>query len=92
MPKRGQYKASATADSKRQRAYNSRPEQKRRRAERNNARRELERNGRVRKGDGKDIDHKNHNTSDKSNGNLRVVARGKNRAMNQHDPRLKKRR
>ena len=90
MPKKGQLKSTATADSKRQRAYNSSPEQKKRRAERNSARRMLEKKGRVRTGDGMDVDHKNHNTSDKSAKNLKVVKKGKNRAMNQHDPRLKK--
>ncbi len=46
--------------------------------------------GKVRKGDGKDVDHRNHNTSDMSSKNLSVMPKGKNRAMNQHDPRRKK--
>lgn len=82
MAKKGQFKANATADSKRQRAYNSSPEQKKRRAERNASRRKMEKAGKVKKGDGKDVDHKNHKTSDKSNGNLRVQSRSKNRANN----------
>lgn len=90
MAKRGEYKKNAKADSIRQRAYNSRPEQKRRRAERNASRAKMERAGKVRKGDGKDVDHKNHNTSDQSSKNLAVVSRSKNRAMNQHSPRRKK--
>lgn len=36
----------------------------------------------MRKGDGKDVDHKNKNTSDKSNGNLRVRSVKANRADN----------
>lgn len=90
MPKRGQFKKGASADSIRQRKYNSQPEQKKRRAERNSARRMMEEKGAVRKGDGKDIDHRNHRTSDKSAKNLSVMPRSKNRAMNQYDKRKKK--
>ncbi len=90
MPKRGEYKKGAKADSIRQRAYNSRPEQKRRRAERNASRAKMEQAGKVRKGDGKDVDHRNHKTSDKSAGNLSVMSRSKNRAMNQYDKRKRK--
>ena len=39
-------------------AYGARPEQKDARAQRNAARREAEREGKVSKGDGKDVDHK----------------------------------
>lgn len=39
------------------REYQGKPEQIRNRAKRNAARRELERDGRVHKGDGKDVDH-----------------------------------
>lgn len=91
MAKKGQFKKGASADTIRQRKFNSTPEQKKRRAERNKARRKLEREGKVRKGDGKDIDHKNHNTKDMSSKNLAIMDKGKNRAMNQNDPRMKKR-
>lgn len=90
MPKKGQFKKNATADSVRQRKYNSQPEQKKRRADRNASRAKMERAGKVRKGDGKDVDHRNHNTSDKSGSNLSVMSKSKNRAMNQYDPRKKK--
>ena len=90
MPKRGDYKKGAKADSVRQRAYNSSPEQKRRRAERNASRAKMERAGKVRKGDGKDVDHLNHRTSDKSAKNLSVMDRSKNRALNQHDKRKRR--
>lgn len=90
MPKKGEFKKEATADSVRQRAYNSSPEQKKRRAERNASRSVMEKKGAVRKGDGKDVDHRNHKTSDKSSKNLSVMDRGKNRAMNQYDKRKKK--
>ncbi len=66
--------------------YHSRPEQKKNRARRNNARRRLERDGRVHKGDGKDVDHKNPIRSGGSNGdhNLRVRTKSANRAGNGH--------
>lgn len=90
MPKKGEYKKGAKADSIRQRAYNSSPEQKKRRAERNASRAKMMREGKVRKGDGKDVDHRNHNTADKSSKNLSVMSKSKNRAMNQHDKRKKR--
>lgn len=82
MARKGEYKKGAKADSVRQRAYNSSPEQKKRRAQRNAARRKLEKQGRVMKGDGKDVDHKDHNTANNSNSNLRVTSRSVNRAKN----------
>lgn len=90
MPAKGQFKKGAKADSIRQRAYNSSEEQKKRRAERNASRRKMEAAGKVRKGDGKDVDHVSHNTADQSAKNLKVMSKSKNRAMNQHDPRKKK--
>lgn len=89
MPGKGQFKKGAKADSVRQREYNSSPEQKKRRAERNASRRKMEAAGKVRKGDGKDVDHRNHNTKDQSSKNLSVMSKSKNRAMNQHDKRKK---
>lgn len=83
MAKKGEYKKGATADSIRQRAYNSSPEQKKNRASRNAARREAERQGKVRKGDGKDVDHKNMNPKDNRKSNLQVMDKSKNRAKNQ---------
>jgi hypothetical protein len=85
MPKRGDYDANASADSKRQRRYNSQPAQKKRRAQRNAARAEMERAGKVRKGDGKDVDHVKHSAKgmlNNSKGNLRVLDKSKNRAKN----------
>ena len=83
MAKKGEYKKGATADSVRQRKYNSSAEQKTNRASRNAARRTAEKAGKVRKGDGKDIDHKNMNPRDNSKGNLKVMDKSKNRAKNQ---------
>ena len=72
MPAKGQYKKGAKPDSVRQRKYNGSPEQKKRRAERNSSRRKMEKAGKVKKGDGKEVDHRNKDTSDQSKKNLRV--------------------
>lgn len=55
-------------------------EQKNARVARNRNRRHFEKAGRVRKGDGKDIDHKDGNPQNNGRGNLRVVSRSTNRA------------
>jgi len=62
--------------------YHGKPEQKRRRANRNTARKKLEKAGKVRKGDGKSVDHKDHNTKNNSMGNLKVMSRSANAAKN----------
>ncbi len=85
MARKGETKKNAKPDSVRQRKYNSSPEQKKRRAQRNAARREMERKGKVSKRDGKDVDHKRHSANgslDNSSSNLRVMDRSKNRAKN----------
>ena len=86
MAKKGQYKKNAKPDSVRQRKYNSKPAQKKRRAQRNAARRTAEKEGKVRKGDGKDIDHKKKGKAngklDNSKKNLRVRSVKANRADN----------
>lgn len=82
MAKKGQYKANAKPESVRQRKYNGSAEQKKRRAQRNAARRKMEKAGAVRKGDGKEVDHKDKNTSNNSRSNLRVRSRASNRADN----------
>ena len=63
------------------RRYHASPEQKKRRAARNKARRKMEREGRVRKGDGKDVDHKNGNPRDNRRSNLTVKSRSRNRSF-----------
>lgn len=63
--------------------YHARPDQKRRRALRNAARKLLEKEGVVRKGDNKDVDHINKSTSGPLNnrrGNLRAIHRSLNRS------------
>ena len=52
--------------------YHARPKQKKRRAGRNAARSKLIASGRVRKGDGKDVAHKNGNPRDNKKKNLTV--------------------
>lgn len=60
--------------------YHSSPEQKKNRAMRNAARRKMMANGSVRKGDGKDVDHKNGNPRDNSRRNLVVMSMSRNRS------------
>jgi hypothetical protein len=63
------------------RNYQGKPEQIKRRASRNKARSLMEKAGRVRKGDGKDVDHKNTNPKDNSKNNLRVQSKSANRSF-----------
>ena len=62
------------------REYHSKPEQKKRSAGRNAARRIMEMVGKAKKGDGKDVDHKNGNPTDNRKKNLRVISKSKNRS------------
>jgi len=59
--------------------YHAKPKQKKRRAQRNAARSKMEKAGLVRKGDGKDVDHKNRKPTDNSRKNLRVTSQKQNR-------------
>lgn len=62
--------------------YHAKPEQKKKRAMRNAARSEMEKKGRVSKGDGLEVDHKKPLRAGGSNAasNLQVTSRSKNRA------------
>jgi hypothetical protein len=62
------------------RNYHSKPKQKKNRASRNAARRAMEKSGRVKKGDGKDVTHRNGNPRDNSAKNLGVLSASKNRS------------
>tara|TARA_Y100001973_G_C5187832_1_gene328993 strand:+ start:329 stop:772 length:444 start_codon:yes stop_codon:yes gene_type:complete len=62
-------------------SYHAKPKQKKRRAQRNTARAKMVKAGKARKGDGKDVDHKNRNTADNRKKNLRVVSKSKNRSF-----------
>ena len=89
MPKLGEFSKTATKDSIRQRKYNSKPSSKKDRASRNAARSTMAKAGKVSKGDGKDVDHKNMNPRQNSKSNLKVVSKSTNRAKNQWTKRKK---
>jgi len=61
--------------------YQGKPDQIKKRASRNAARRKMQAEGKVSKGDGKDIDHKNGNPHDNSKSNLRVQSKSQNRSF-----------
>lgn len=63
--------------------YHGKPEQIKKRDMRNAARREMEKKGLVKKGDGKDVDHKVPIAKGGGNGvgNLRVVPKSVNRSF-----------
>lgn len=67
---------------KQDRGYNATPEMKKKRAMNNAARSELAKEGLVRKGDGKDVDHKKmlKDGGSNSRSNLRAVPQSENRA------------
>ena len=60
--------------------YNAKPEQKKKRASRNKARRQMMKAGKVHKGDGKDVAHKNGNALDDRMSNYAVQSKRKNRS------------
>ena len=66
--------------AKEYREYHAKPGQKKNRASRNAARRSLMASGRARKGDGKDVDHRNGNPRDNRRSNLSVMSRSANRS------------
>lgn len=84
MPKKGQTKSTASARSKQQRKYNSTPKAKKDRAARNKARAQATKAGKVKKGDGKDVDHKRPLRSGGSTkaSNTRVRSQKANRSDN----------
>ena len=73
MPKSRNYKREYET-------YHARPEQKKRRAARNKARRLAIREGRVVKGSKMDIHQKDKNPKNNGKKNLKVVSRSKNRS------------
>lgn len=61
--------------------YHGKPNQIKRRAKRNKSRRLLAKQGLVRKGDGKDVHHKDNNPANTSRSNLAIISKSKNRSM-----------
>lgn len=74
MPQRRDYKREYAI-------YHGKPEQIKRRAKRNKSRRLLAKQGLVRKGDGKDVHHRDHNVANTARSNLAVISKSKNRSM-----------
>jgi hypothetical protein len=74
---------NAKRDYKKQQAYDGKPSVVKDRAKRNGARRMLESEGKVSKGDGKDVDHKKPLSKGGGNGksNLRVTSKTSNRSF-----------
>lgn len=70
--------------------YNKRPDVQKKRVAQNKARREAIRDGRAKKGDGKDVDHKKPldkgGSTDKSN--TRVVSKKTNRGWRKKNPEM----
>ena len=62
------------------RDYHSKPENLKDNNARHRARYHAQKAGRVRVGDGKDIDHRDNNPRNNSPGNIRVMSRAKNRS------------
>ncbi len=60
--------------------YHGKPEQIKRRAQRNKTRRMMVRQGLVRKGDGKDVDHRDNNVYNQERSNLQVMSKSANRS------------
>lgn len=60
--------------------YQGKPDQKKKRASRGRARYSLMKKGRVRLGDGMDVDHKDTNANNNSSTNLRVRTESDNRS------------
>lgn len=77
MPSQKNTKARQRAQAK----YNRKPEQKKRRAQRNAARRKMIAAGKASKGDGKDVAHRNGNPKDNSSSNLTMQSKKENRSF-----------
>ena len=72
--------------------YQSSKKAKKDRASRNKARRQAEREGRVHKGDNKEVDHIDSNPQHNSRSNIRVISRHANRAKKENSRRRGSRR
>jgi len=87
--KRKPYNASTGRDYKSDYAqFQASDSAKKDRASRNSARREAEKDGKVSKGDGKDIDHSDSNPRNNKKSNLKVVSKSKNRGKTRNGKRV----
>ena len=76
------YMTNGKRDYKKQNAkYDSKPSVKKDRASRNAARKAMVAGGLAKKGDGKDVDHKDGNPRNNKRSNLRVQTKAKNRSV-----------
>jgi hypothetical protein len=83
MAKKRVYNKSTGRDYTYDTKYESSPTQRKNRAARNRARAEMMKKGKVKKGDGKDVDHINGNPRQKKvkgKSNLQVLSASRNRA------------
>ena len=71
---------NTVARQRAQKKYNAKPEQKKKRASRNKARREMIKKGLAHKGDGKDVMHKNGNALDDRMNNFKMGTKKQNRS------------
>ena len=62
--------------------YHSKEKQKKNRAARNASRAVMKKGGKVSKGDGKDVHHKDGNPKNRKSSNLKVTSMAKNRSLN----------
>jgi len=70
--------------AKEYRDFHGKPEQIAARSSRNKARRMMEADGMVRRGDGLDVDHRDSNPKNNKRSNLRVQTKSTNRSRNGH--------
>ena len=77
MPSSKGYKRNYKQEAK----YHATDEQKKKRASRNAARRAAMKAGKVKKGDGKDVHHKDGRATNNSKKNLSVRSKSKNRSF-----------
>ena len=71
--------------------YQGKKKQKKRRAARNSSRAAMKKRGKVSKGDGKDVHHKDGNPKNKKASNLKVTSKAKNRSFKRTKSARKKR-
>ena len=80
----GKRKRTAAGNKHEYEKYQSSAKAKAERASRNSARRSALKSGRVHKGDGKEVDHRDSNPKNNASSNLRVVSRKTNRGKKEN--------